>query len=270
MNAYRMMEDLRDNVVESSAAHWDDAEILRKMNKSQRKAATIVLSSQGDWLLKSKAVTPVASVITLPDDCAKPVYMENATNNVEIPITGTVREREMSDGYIDAYFVGNTLVINTDDYTEGVTLWYQRRVPNLHFGTAGTGSGASALVLDANNEPSMVDDYYNDMVVEVITAAGADIRSTISDYTFADFTAVITGTPTAANDTYGLISALPEECMQFIIADATCALLAKPGSSLDPKYFEFFLEERKWAARDMRSFLSTRLHGGTRSRTREQ
>jgi hypothetical protein len=276
MNAYRIFEDLRDNVVEASAAHWDDAEILRKMNKSQRKAATLVLSSPGDWLLKSDDITVSDSLLTLPDDCAKPVYMEDE-NGIEIPVTNSIRERRLTrvnessleGGGVSAYLGGNSIAINQESYSGTVTLWYQQRVPDLHYGSAGTGSGASALVLDSDNEPSMIDDYYNGVYVEIMTASGADIRSLVSDYDFATFKMTITGTPTAANDTYGTITVLPIECIQFIIADATCALLAKPGSSLDPRYFEFFLEERKWAAKDLRNFLATRLHGGMRQRSRE-
>lgn len=276
MNAYRMFEDLRDNVVESVAAHWDDAEILRKMNKSQRKAATIVLSSPGDWLMKSATLTPSSSLVTLPNDCAKPVYMEDYSSGVEIPLRGTVRERRMTRpetsarfaGYVDAYLVGGYIEINQSSYSDQVTLWYQQRVPDLHFGEAGSGSGASTLIFDSDNEPSLVDDYYNNVTVEVMTATGADIRSSISDYTGSSGTATITGTP-AEGDPYGTVTVLPLEAVQFIIADATCGLIAKPGSSLDPRYFEFFLEERKWAVRDLRNFLASRVHGGTRTRIRE-
>ena len=82
-NAYHIFEEIRDNIDETTAAHWSDKEILRKLIRAHRKVVTFMMQSQGDWLLVSTTLTPVASLVTLPSDCAKPVYMEEVTSGYE-------------------------------------------------------------------------------------------------------------------------------------------------------------------------------------------
>jgi hypothetical protein len=267
MNAYFMLSDLRDNVGEGTGAHWDDAELLRKLNQANLEVGFLVSENPGDWLLKSTTLTPVASVITLPSDCAKPVYLEETTPGREIPFENTVRERRVTrsspsglySGYLNAYMVGNTIEINKDSYTEGVTLWYERKLIDLSAGTIGTAASTS-LQLDANNEPSGVDDYYNGVTVEVVDASTKiiNINSTISDYTGSTYTATITGTPTTL-DYYGTIPQIPSEGHALIVLKATLMCIAKPSSSLDPKVFDNFNSIVKRAERRFEEWISTRI-----------
>lgn len=79
---------------------------------------------------------------------------------------------------------------------------------------------------------------YKGSYVEVIdsTSGAIDIRSEITTFTAVNALATITGTPTDG-DYYGTVSELPEEGMAFVVLDATLLALAKPGASLDTKYF---------------------------------
>jgi hypothetical protein len=276
MNAFYMLKDLRDNVGEATESHWGDDDLLWKLNLAHRVRANELISVPGDWLLTSSNLTPVDSVITLPSDCVKPVYMEETTDGYPIPFCGDIRDRRTDrvyatnpwSGSAEAYLVGNTIEVNASSYTTGVTLWYQKRVPDLHAGTESS-VAASTLGFDLGNRPRFEDDYYNNVYVEVMDATthAIEIRSLITDYTAAGV-ATITGTPTDT-DVYGTVSTLPEEAMDLVVLDATLRALAKPSAALDPKYFEYFRELYRDAKRDWNNFISTRISGTNRVRVTE-
>lgn len=277
MNAYWMLQDIRDSIDESSSGHWDDVDILRKLNQSYRMRAMELMMSFGDWLVKkSSALTAVNSVITLPSDCAKPVSVEEVSTERVIPIQGTVRERRATrvsgtslySGILECYMLGNTLEVNQDGYGEQVYVWYVQRVPDLHTGAADTGSGASSLVFDLDTAPNRSDDYYNNQTVEVVDGTGSGIISTISDYDGAAYTATIVGTA-AVGDNYGTVSALPEEADPYIVADAVLRCLTKPSSAIDPRYFEYAAEVARQTKRLWDDWRSSRHVGSNRVRITE-
>ncbi len=276
MNAYEMLTDLRDNTGESAAAHWSDRELLRKLSAAQHRLAMTLMLSPGDWLMTSTPLTPVASVITLPTDCAKPVYMESTSTGSPIPIRGTVRERRMTrpetttffSGVIEAYFVGNTLEINQSGFTDQVTLWYQQRVTNLIAGTADTGSGANAIILPTSIGPSYVDDYYNSVVIEIVEGLLVGTIDTITDYTASTRSATITGTADTTT-IFGSRSVLPEECHDYIVTLATTQVLAKPSSDLDVEIFKYWTSLLSKAKRDFEEWIATRESGSAHVRITE-
>ena len=120
MNAYDQFLEIRENIGEASAAHWTDVGILTKMNQSQRRLWQQLQEVPGDWSGASALLTPSNSVVTLPNDCGKPIYMEEASSGREIPISITVRERRLTraigssleTGMVEAYPMGNTLEVN--------------------------------------------------------------------------------------------------------------------------------------------------------------
>ena len=246
MNAYEIFSEIREGLNEASASHWSDLAILRKMNQSQRERWQEMILSGGDWFLTSVDITPVDSLVTFPDACARAVYMENTNTGSAIPLTGSVRERRLTRGigaitYGDspsAYFVKEGLEINVSGYTEQVTLWYLERLVDMAFGTAGTGSGASKLHLDILKAPKYQDDYYNDLDVEVWSSASLPIiETTITDYAASTNIGVVTGTVTSG-DLYGTIPQIPEEGHYLIVLDVLAKCLIKPGSAFDVEYFK--------------------------------
>lgn len=266
MNAYHMMLDARDNTGEDVAAHWGDNDVLRKLNAAQRKVANLFILSPGDWLIKSANLTPVASVISLPSDCAKPVYMEETSSGYPIILSGNIRERARTriagaviyEGVVEAYMLKDSIVVNQDSYTTGVTLWYQQRVPDLHTGACAAGSGATKVIFQLTNEPKRVDDYYNGVSIEIVDGTGTGIIEDISDYDGSGYYATITGT-VAADDNYGTVSELPEEAHDLIVLEASQMLLAKPSSSIEPTVFKYMLERTKQAREDLEEWISTRV-----------
>jgi len=279
MNAYYMLTDVRDNVVESTAKHWGDNDILRKLNLSHRARVMEIHSATGDWLLKSATLTPSSSEITLPSDCSKPVYLEHATGLWEIPMDQTVRERgltrvygnQFSDNYVTAYPIKDKLVINQDSFTDNVKLWYLERIANLICGTADTGSTGTSLVVPLAMEPSLQDDYYNDQTIEINLDGGtAPSRTTVTDYVAATRAITVTaGALTASTSTFGTVSDLPEEAIDLVLLEATIKCLAKPGSRLDSKYFEFYRQLYTDAKRAWTNWVSTRRAGAGRIRISE-
>jgi len=271
-----MLTEVRDNVGESTESHWGDNDLLRKLNLSYRLRATELLSVPGDWLVTSTDLTPSSSVITLPDDCVKPIYLEEKDNGRAIDFSMTIRERRTSrlsgttlySGVVDAYFVGNTIEINMDDYGEEVTLWYQRRVPNLHTGTADAG-GSTSLTFEVANEPSFEDDYYNGVTIEIVNGTGSRTQTTVLDYVGSTKVATLAAGTYDSDSVYGTVSDLPEEANDFIILDATIRALAKPSAAIDPKYFEHLYSLWKIAKRAWDDFTSTRLSGANRTRITE-
>ena len=265
-NAFEMFLDLRSNINEDFGAeeHWTDRRLLSVLNAAQRDVALMFAKGQGDWLVTSTSVTPSSSKITIPSDCVRPLYLETTTG-YKIPIDSTVRERYVSRPYgssvsTEAYLEDLYIVINQSSFTDACTLWYEKRIPDLHFGVADTGTGASALVLDKGNSPSYVNDYYNNAVVETMDTTDyyVKIRSTISDYTAATRTCVITGTATAS-DYYGTISLLPVEAHDLIVLKATVKALSKPSSSIDPNDKANFRRDEKDARTELEEWLSSRI-----------
>ncbi len=276
MNAYRMLEDLRDNVGEQVAAKWDDPKLLRELNKSQDKAKKLFMQAPGDWLVSSESVTPSSSVITLPRKCAKPVHLEETSSKAEISFDTTVRERMLTraapsgldGGYLSAYMLKDSIVVNSTGYATACTLWYELRIPKLNAGTASAGGSKTLTFI---NEPSLIDDYYNDVTIEIVSGTGANTRTTVDDYTGGGVATTDAGI-FSATSVYGTISELPgdgEEVEEFILLDATCKLLAQPASAIDPKYFQFFVNERNSARKDMIAWLAKRVSGSQRVRTTE-
>jgi len=272
MNAYEMRTEIRENINEATADHWTDLDILRKLNQAQRRAAIKLSLATGDWLIKrSTALTPSSQQITLPSDCAKPVYMETVTDGYPIEFGFSVRDRRssrqsgasISSGYNEGYLLQDTIEINADSFSDTVYLWYQRRVPDLMFGTASAGA-ATSLTFPSAMRPKMEADYYNGVGIEIVSGTGSPARDTISDYTAA-FVCTVSGT-FSSDSIFGTLSEIPEEGHPFMVLSATLGLLAKPSAALDPKYFEYFKAEQRDAQKDFEQWVETRKSGSIRTR----
>jgi len=282
MNAYEMLELLRDNVGEATESHWTDKLLLQRLNVEHTEVGRLVLDSPGDWLLRrSASLTPSSNRLTLPSDCVRPAYLEEVSSGRVVPIRGTVRERRLGRqpgtslgaGTVEAYLLGGYVEVNVDSYGEACYLWYQGRVKDLHAGVCGTGTGAAAVVFEAAHWPSGVDDYYNDLVLQVRDQTDhlLNVNEAISDYDGGTVTAVIAApfaTP-ASGDFYGTVSELPKELLGLVVLRATVKAVAKPSSTFEKEIFAFFRAELKGAQEEAEEFLSTRLSGSTYIRIAE-
>jgi len=269
MDAYNMLQLLRDQVAEATASHWTDVNLIRRINVAQRKVAVLVENYPAAWLMKSADLTPVASVITLPQDCAKPVYLEETSSGNLLSWLGNVRTRRVSrgsanflgwSGALEVYPLQNTLVVNQDSYITGVTLWYDQRVPDLMAGTASAGA-ATSLTFPVNSNVKHIDDYYNGVGIDVDTGTGAGtVGDIITDYTGSTGACVVSGTY-GADSVFGTISLLPEETHYLIVLEATLLAIAKPSSNIDKEVFQYYVNERREAIKELKDWLETRIKG---------
>lgn len=278
MNAYNMLQLLRDQIGESTASHWSDINLIHRMNVSQRKIALLVGNYPGAWLQKSADLTPADSIITLPTDCAKPVYLEETSSGKPLAWLESVRARRVSrgigvsglwDGALEVYPLRNTLVVNQAGYATQVTLWYDQTVPDLMTGLASAGEATGLTFPDTTNVIH-IDDYYNGVSIQAEVGTGVNTAGdVITDYDGATRVCVVTGTYGA--DTYfGTLTMLPEECEPLILLDATVLALAKPSSNVDEEVFQSYLTERREAKRDLVEWLETRIKGHGRVEITEE
>jgi hypothetical protein len=276
LNASQIAADIRDSLNEATASHWSDLAILRKMNKAQAKLAMLLSMTIGDWLLVKTNLTASSSLLTLPSDCAKVVYIEDTTNGTELQFSLTVRERrvtritgvDIDQLEPDAYMFGNYIEVNQENYSNQVTLWYEKNVPDLHFGTAGAGSGSNAIVFQTTNIPVPRDDYYNNNYVSVTAGTGVGTRALVTDYTGSSGTAVVAGT-FSTDSIYGTETILPEQAIPCITQMATVELLTKPSAAIDPKYYEYAKLELKDTMEVFKDWISTRVKNSQRIRPQE-
>lgn len=275
MHAYDMFEQLRANIGETSAGHWTDTELLRALNIAHKKVGIIVQSENEDWLMKkSSSLTPSSSIITLPGDCAKPAYIEQVSDGEEIPLQGTVRERRLSRqntdqltyGWTSAYMVGNTIEVNSDSFSEAVYVWYVQRLLDLVAGTPAAGGAASLTLADGGHSPA--DDYYNDLVVNILTASAGWAVDEITNYDGGTRVCTVTTNCTGAT-LYGTESPLPEETHGLVVVEATLMAMSKPGSRLRQDAFKYWQSERRELRRDVEGWLSSRTATSRRVRLTE-
>jgi hypothetical protein len=276
MNAYQMLEAVREGIGEATANHWTDKELVRALSMAQQKVAVLVQEQNVEWLLKkSSSITPSSSALAMPDDCLKPVYLEEVSSGRNIPIRGAVSERRLTripgttiySGVVDAYVVGNSIEVNQDSYGEACYLWYVPRVIDLLAGTASAGE-ATGLTLESDSYFIPQDDYYNGTAFEVVGGTGIGNEDTISDFDGGTGVCVVTGTYDS-DSIYGTVSILPRETHGLIVAEAVMRSLSKPGSSARRETWQFWHEERKDERALVMDFLSSRTVGNSRVRTTE-
>ena len=275
-NAWEHVETIRDYIGEQTGSQWTDRELLKRLNTAQRRLAIAVAKAPGDWLVKSKAVTPSASVIDWPDDCSKPLYLEETSSGNIIEFSTRVMDRRVSrlggtslwTGELEAYFERQKIVVNQASYTTACTLWYQERVPDLHVGTASAG-GATSITLSARDGEGVssggfgakrITDYYNSAGIQVVSGTGAGAPDTITDYTNARV-ATVTGTYDS-DSVYGTISKLPEECWSLMELEAALMAMTKPSSTIDQEIFGFIKDRWSKQQREFEDWLETQ-HGAS-------
>jgi len=274
MNAKEQIDFVRDQLSEASAAHWLDVGLLRRLNAAQERIALRIALTAGQWLVKNASVTPVASVITLPTDCSKPIYLEETSSGSPIDWLGSVTHRRVSRGIgadvgvgsAEAYLLADTIEVNQANYTTACTLWYQKRVPWLHAGDA-SAAAASSITLAADANRVFLADYYAGVTLEQYNAASATativaFRSLITANT-AVGVCTVTGTPTNAYG-YGTISVLPKETHMLMCYMATADAILKPSATIDDKAVDRIRADTKDMQRDVWQWLESRTVGGER------
>ena len=235
LNAYQIAADVREGVNEYSSAYlqgtdttgaFTNSKVQARINEAVRFLWSLTFVRAPEDYLTSQDLTPVASVITLPSDFMKLRRLEYTDSKKKIHRMDLDEKAAGSIGTKYRYrpYQRKYLRIDQDSVTDGVTAWYFKRPRDIHFGQALSGSGALALKMATT--AVYENDYYNNMIVEDITAS---FNSVISDYTGSTRVAVVTGTA-AENDWYGLVPEIPEEFHHLIAPKAILLLKSDPKS----------------------------------------
>jgi hypothetical protein len=257
---------VRDSIGEAIAAHWSDDKIMQRINSAQSSIARMMANNAGQWLTTRAMVTPVAGVITLPVDCGRPLYLEEVDSGRRIGWISSVAARWVSRqsgvsldaGIREAYALRNTIEVNDASYATSCYLWYEKRLPDMAAGTASAG-GVSSLTLPNERQIKRTDDYYNDLVIEVISGTGAG-STTITDFVGSTRVCTLTGTYDATS-VFGTVSLLPEEARRLLEVMATLSCLSRPGSVLDEKVYGYYEYERKREEKSFQDWLASRVPG---------
>ena len=120
--------------------------------------------------------------------------------------------------------------------------------PILHAGTAASGT-TTTIVLPAGSStlqyPSVTDDYYNNLYIEIYSGTGAGQRAKITDYVGSTRTCTAAFT-TAPDSTsiFGMVSPLPPEAHYLMPLYALWKVWPKGGSRtvLGRSYKQDFIE----------------------------
>lgn len=264
-NTYDMLQLLRDYVGEAVASHWSELNLQRRLNAASKELARIVANSSGQWLVKSASVTATAGVITLPNDCSKPIFLEDSNGNA-VSWLNSVAQRRVSRvtgagtssiGLREAYPLMKTLEVNEENFSDTLTLWYQQRVVDLHAGTASAG-GAGSLTFEASARANQQDDHYNNAQIEVVSGTGPGIY-TITDYTGSTGACTLSSGTCGTDSVYGIIPTTPPECNDFIVLRAAVLAIIRPSSTLDEKVAQFLMSEYRRVRSDIADWLETRI-----------
>jgi len=209
-NCYAMLEEIRTDLNEyntalvqgSEAGAYDNSDIVRKINYSQRDIFNKLFVRFPELFYTSSAVTGSSGVYTIPSDLYKLSHIVNSNGDKIYNIPVKIKHLATQSGNANQYYrYGNTIVID-DGTSDALTFYYYEAPIDLTQGMSSAG-GALSLTLDTTATPSA--DYYNGAKIENITDGWDD---TISDYSAARV-ATITNTG-AASKYYGTVSSLPE------------------------------------------------------------
>lgn len=264
MNAYQMKTDLRGFLGEATATHWTDLMILNALNRSQKKLYKKMSMAGNDWFTKrSAALTPSSSQVSLPTDCAKPVYMEEVVSKQKIYFNQSVmnrrllRQTEALVSEVYGFLLEDVIEINQDNFTKQVYLWYERTCPGLHFGTAAAG-GSTSLTLEASANASRVDDHYNGLIIEVESGTGAGTRTTIDDYDGSTLVCTTAAGTFGSDSVYGMVPIIPEAGYEALFFDAFNQLLVKPAGVIRPETIQWATREARETMRVFEDWISSR------------
>jgi hypothetical protein len=202
-----------------------------------------VIQAHENYFLAEATLTPgTATWEHTPFDLpAMPVLQKVVlvTNNDGMRIEPIpVQQRDLSAVIIQSsgergsgYWLGHDqLLLNADDYTGNLRLYYIRRPPGFIKGTASAGAGTT-ITLAATPAPEIRDDYYNGVYMRLTGGTGAGERAQVTDYDASTLVATADFTTTPDNTSvYATESELPEghneiialgaaiRCLQFDVA----------------------------------------------------
>ena len=253
-NLYEQMLAVRKTLNETTASNWSDLEIYKSLNDGQT-----YIARKSTPLKKVVTVTTVAStqeyalrdnsfgdIIDISDDgvsfkingltymplkftSKKALFLENSGWRSVAASTPQKYYYNKSSKTIGLYPKPNSS--NAGAYLDVEGYYFP---PVLHAGTAASGS-TTTIVLPAGSAtlpyPSVTDDYYNGIYIEIYGGTGAGQRSKITDYVGSSrtCTAAFTTAPDSTS-TFGMVSPIQPEAHYLMPLYALSQQWRKSGS----------------------------------------
>ncbi len=253
-NLYSLFYSVRRKLSEVTAAFWVDLEVYRFLNEGH-----IDIAVKSKCLKRKVTVTTIASTqeYDLRNNSFSDI-IDIAEDGVYFYLNGTSYQPLIFKriGELNAEFPGWQGVSASvpkyyyyDKSTKTIGLYPKPNASNvgaylfvtgthkpklLHAGTAAAGA-TTTITLDSGssteNYPSVTDDYYNNLYIEIYSGTGVGQKSKITDYVAS--TKVCTATFATAPSTdsiYGMVPQIPEEAHHLMELYALWKLLAKGGT----------------------------------------
>lgn len=255
-NLYEMMIEVRETLLETTASRWTNLEIYSKLNQGQLNIARKTLCLTKEVTVTTTAGTreydlrtstnSFSDIIDIAEDGVY-YYMNGTTYLPLIFKTKADLNREypnwqgQSNGIPQYYYYNKAtktigLHPKPNSSNAGAYLFINgyHKPKVLIAGTASSGS-TTTLVMPAGSTtvpyPSVTDDYYNNMYMEIYSGTGAGQKLKITDYTASSRTLTF-ATATAPDSTsiFGFVPEIPEEFQYLMNLYALWKLWPKGGS----------------------------------------
>lgn len=253
-NLYAMLIDVRNQLGEETASFWGNLEIYNKLNQAQehivkkslclKKEVTVTTSaSTQEYDLKDNSFS---DIIDIADDgvtykingttYAPLIYKSKKQLSMEFPGWQGVSASTPKYYYYNKTTKTIGLYPKPNSSNAGAYLYVTgHHTPKiLHAGTASSGTTAQ-IVLPAGSStlpyPSVTNDYYNNIWIEIYSGTGAGQRVEITDYVGS--TRICSASFTTAPDSssiYGMIPEIPSEAAYLMPLYALWKLWPKAGS----------------------------------------
>ena len=244
LNCFELVQQIRTRFDETgiTSGKWSDTEIVREINLSKTYYYNLINTINPQINGRSGSVTYVSGteLYDLPDDL-------DAIRRVEI--TGTkekieeisIDEKEIyraTNDIFDSrpcyYLWGNQ--IGLVNVSGNITIYYLKRVPDLHYGTVAA-LAATSLTFDATPNGSSandytvkrIDDYYIGAYVEIYSGTGVGQTRKTTDYVGSTKVATVAtwDTNPDTSSLYALKYDLPNEVDECVILKTVLGLYPK-------------------------------------------
>jgi len=271
-NLYEMFYNVRLKLLETTASFWTDLEIYDFLNEGQqyvsRKAKCLekevdVTTTEGTREYDLKTTTnSFSDIIDISESGVNFDANGSTSNNRELtyyPIWKLNRDfpgwRGVSNSIPQYYYFkksSKTIGLYPEPNSSNAGSYLHvngYHLPKiLHAGTAEAGTTTTLTLAEGSSTvpyPSLTDDYYNGLYVEIYSGTGAGQKLLITDYTASTRKITFaTATSPSTDSVYGMVPEIPETACYLMELYALWKLYEKGGSrtQLAMKYRQEFLD----------------------------
>jgi hypothetical protein len=223
-NCYALLEEVRTELNEyneklcqgTELGVFDNSDIVRKINVSQKYIFNILFNRLPDLFLTSTGVTGTAGVYTIPSNIYRLSHITNSNGDRINPVSVKVKHLNNSSGSDYLYYRSGNTIVRDGGGSDTLTFHYYKIARDL---TQGLSVGGSATSITLGRNARGETDFYNGVIIENISDNWVD---TITDYTSARVATI--ATMSSAGKYYGTVSELPEAFHSLISKKAVILL----------------------------------------------